>query len=87
MLKLGLSIDEDAVDEDTDVPALEEAENDAESKMEECSDIGLNATGLKSLLIYKVQVTADWQIVLESHMSFCGTLETVGDKNSKSFKC
>ncbi|GKB53085.1 cation/H+ exchanger, CPA1 family protein [Tanacetum coccineum] len=35
MLKLGLSIDEDAADEDADVPALEEAENDAESKMEE----------------------------------------------------
>nr|AHB36893.1 heat shock protein 90 [Matricaria chamomilla var. recutita] len=35
MLKLGLSIYEDAADEDADVPALEEAENDAESKMEE----------------------------------------------------
>ncbi|KAI7758323.1 hypothetical protein M8C21_013684 [Ambrosia artemisiifolia] len=34
MLKLGLSIDEDA-EEDADVPALEEAEGDAESKMEE----------------------------------------------------
>ncbi|KAJ0801916.1 Heat shock protein 83 [Helianthus annuus] len=34
MLKLGLSIDEDA-DEDADVPALEDAEVDAESKMEE----------------------------------------------------
>ncbi|XP_076949043.1 heat shock cognate protein 80-like [Bidens hawaiensis] len=34
MLKLGLSIDEDA-DEDADVPALEEAGDDAESKMEE----------------------------------------------------
>ncbi|GJR09988.1 heat shock cognate protein 80 [Tanacetum coccineum] len=108
MLKLGLSIDEDAADEDTDVPALEEAENDAESKMEECSDIGLNATGLKLLVTehfkdyafeWKIKspskiltkATTDWQIVLESHMSFrmsfCGTLETVGDKNSKSFKC
>nr|GEX53803.1 heat shock protein 90 [Tanacetum cinerariifolium] len=35
MLKLGLSIDEDVADEDTDVPALEEAKNDVESKMEE----------------------------------------------------
>ncbi|KAK9065492.1 hypothetical protein SSX86_014893 [Deinandra increscens subsp. villosa] len=35
MLKLGLSIDDDAADEDADVPALEEAEADAESKMEE----------------------------------------------------
>ncbi|KAK9077622.1 hypothetical protein SSX86_005960 [Deinandra increscens subsp. villosa] len=34
MLKLGLSIDEDA-DEDADVPALEEADAEAESKMEE----------------------------------------------------
>ncbi|KAM0029443.1 putative Heat shock protein Hsp90 family [Helianthus debilis subsp. tardiflorus] len=34
MLKLGLSIDE-GVDEDADVPALEDAEVDAESKMEE----------------------------------------------------
>jgi len=34
MLKLGLSIDDDAAD-DEDVPALEEAEGDAESKMEE----------------------------------------------------
>ncbi|KAJ0715825.1 Heat shock protein 83 [Helianthus annuus] len=34
MLKLGLSIDDDAA-EDEDVPALEEAEGDAESKMEE----------------------------------------------------
>ncbi|KAL8195610.1 hypothetical protein R6Q57_026013 [Mikania cordata] len=34
MLKLGLSIDEDA-EEDADVPALEEADGDAESKMEE----------------------------------------------------
>ncbi|XP_076913006.1 heat shock cognate protein 80-like [Bidens hawaiensis] len=34
MLKLGLSIDEDA-EEDADVPALEEAGDDAESKMEE----------------------------------------------------
>nr|GEV65897.1 heat shock cognate protein 80 [Tanacetum cinerariifolium] len=35
MLKLGLSIDEDFADDDTDVPALEEVKNDAESKMEE----------------------------------------------------
>ncbi|XP_076904977.1 heat shock protein 90-2-like [Bidens hawaiensis] len=35
MLKLGLSIDDDAADDDNDVPALEEADNDAESKMEE----------------------------------------------------
>ncbi|KAK9065495.1 hypothetical protein SSX86_014896 [Deinandra increscens subsp. villosa] len=35
MLKLGLSIDDDVADEDADVPALEEAEADAESKMEE----------------------------------------------------
>ncbi|KAK1417985.1 hypothetical protein QVD17_27121 [Tagetes erecta] len=35
MLKLGLSIDDDAADEDADVPALEEADADAESKMEE----------------------------------------------------
>ncbi|KAI3755940.1 hypothetical protein L1987_55751 [Smallanthus sonchifolius] len=34
MLKLGLSIDEDA-EEDADVPALEEADAEAESKMEE----------------------------------------------------
>ncbi|KAD4178820.1 hypothetical protein E3N88_27411 [Mikania micrantha] len=34
MLKLGLSIDDDA-EEDADVPALEEADGDAESKMEE----------------------------------------------------
>nr|ABX76302.1 heat shock protein 90 [Ageratina adenophora] len=34
MLKLGLSIDDDA-EEDADVPALEEAGDDAESKMEE----------------------------------------------------
>ncbi|GJX49389.1 heat shock cognate protein 80 [Tanacetum coccineum] len=32
---LGLNNDEDVADEDTDVPALKEAENDAESKMEE----------------------------------------------------
>ncbi|XP_076887959.1 heat shock protein 90-2-like [Bidens hawaiensis] len=35
MLKLGLSIDDDTADDDNDVPALEEADNDAESKMEE----------------------------------------------------
>ncbi|PWA27942.1 heat-shock protein 80 [Artemisia annua] len=35
MLKLGLSIDEDAGDGDVDMPALEEADVDAESKMEE----------------------------------------------------
>ncbi|GJZ78599.1 heat shock cognate protein 80 [Tanacetum coccineum] len=35
MLKLGLSIDEDSADGDVDMPALEEAEVDAESKMEE----------------------------------------------------
>lgn len=35
MLKLGLSIDEDTVDGDADIPALEEADVDAESKMEE----------------------------------------------------
>ncbi|GKD68645.1 heat shock cognate protein 80, partial [Tanacetum coccineum] len=35
MLKLGLSIDEDSADGDVDMPALEEADVDAESKMEE----------------------------------------------------
>ncbi|KAI3828373.1 hypothetical protein L1987_02474 [Smallanthus sonchifolius] len=35
MLKLGLSIDDDAADDDADVPALEDPEDDAESKMEE----------------------------------------------------
>jgi molecular chaperone HtpG len=35
MLKLGLSIDDDAADDDADVPALEDAEGEAESKMEE----------------------------------------------------
>ncbi|GJU99145.1 heat shock cognate protein 80 [Tanacetum coccineum] len=35
MLKLGLSIDDDAAEGDGDIPALEEAEVDADSKMEE----------------------------------------------------
>ncbi|XP_076904976.1 heat shock cognate protein 80-like [Bidens hawaiensis] len=35
MLKLGLSIDEDGGDGDVDMPALEETDGDAESKMEE----------------------------------------------------
>ncbi|KAL8557276.1 hypothetical protein ACS0TY_004639 [Phlomoides rotata] len=35
MLKLGLSIDEEEVEEDADMPALEEAEGNEESKMEE----------------------------------------------------
>jgi molecular chaperone HtpG len=37
MLKLGLSIDEDTADADTDMPPLEDAADDAEegSKMEE----------------------------------------------------
>jgi molecular chaperone HtpG len=36
MLKLGLSIDEDAVEADAEMPPLEEADADAEgSKMEE----------------------------------------------------
>ncbi|XP_076887958.1 heat shock cognate protein 80-like [Bidens hawaiensis] len=35
MLKLGLSIDEDGDDGDVDMPALEETDGDAESKMEE----------------------------------------------------
>ncbi|GKE08798.1 heat shock cognate protein 80, partial [Tanacetum coccineum] len=35
ILKLGLSFDEDAGDGDVDMPALEEADVDAESKMDE----------------------------------------------------
>ena len=33
MLKLGLNIDEDSADGDVDMPALEEADVDAENKM------------------------------------------------------